>query len=82
MKLLNNFGQPVAGATVGNTLTQTTSTGTTTYSGTAQTGSNGIVTFILRNAPAGYYTLKVTRVTATGLTWDGLTPANSYTKTK
>jgi len=82
VKLLNNFGQPVAGATVGNTLTLTSSTGTSTSSGTANTGSNGIVTFILRNAPTGNYTLKVTRVTATGLTWDGLTPANSYTKTK
>jgi hypothetical protein len=82
VKLLNNFGQPVAGATVGNTLTLTSSTGTTTYSGTAQTGSNGMVTFILRNAPAGDYSVRVTRVTATGLAWDGLTPANGYTKTK
>jgi hypothetical protein len=65
---------------VGNTLTLKNSNGTSSYSGTANTASNGTVTFIFRNAPAGAYSVLVTRVTATGLTWDGLTPPNGYTK--
>jgi hypothetical protein len=49
-------------------------------SGAAQTGTNGTVTFTLHNAPSGTYHTEVTNVTAAGLTWDGTTPANSFTK--
>ena len=42
----------------------------------------GTATLVARNATAGTYTTKVTNLTATGLTWDGKTPPNSYTKTK
>ncbi len=40
------------------------------------TGTDGAVTFSLKNAPSGCYTTTVTDVTADGYTWDGLTPAN------
>jgi hypothetical protein len=46
------------------------STGTATY--TAVFDSHGV--------PPGTYSIKVTSVTAAGLTWDGTTPANSYTQ--
>jgi BNR repeat-like domain len=80
--LLDNFAQPAPSATVSSTLTLTSSSGTTPYYATGTTGADGTVTFILRNAPAGYYSCKVTAVTASGLTWDGLTPPNSYTLIK
>jgi len=54
--------------------------GTPAGSGTGTTGTDGSVTFQLRNAPSGLYTTAVTDVTADGLTWDGATPANSFTK--
>lgn len=49
-------------------------------SGTATTGTNGTVTFTLKNAPSGCYTTTVTDVTAAGLTWDVVTPANEFCK--
>jgi hypothetical protein len=54
--------------------------GTQVASGTATTGSDGSVTFKLKNAPSGTYTTSVTNVTAQGLTWDGATPPNSFDK--
>jgi hypothetical protein len=38
------------------------------------------VTFQYKNAGSGTYTTTVTRVTATGLAWDGVTPPNSFKK--
>jgi len=46
----------------------------------APTGGDGIVTFQASNAPPGTYTTEVDNVVATGLTWDGVTPANSFDK--
>jgi hypothetical protein len=77
--LTNNFANPVSGASVSTTLYLN---GSTYGSASATTDSIGTATFVARNAPAGSYTTKVTAVTATGLTWDGKTPANSYTKTQ
>ena len=48
--------------------------------GTGTTGSNGVVTFSYKNAPSGHYETKVTAVTASGLSWDGSTPANGFDK--
>lgn len=48
--------------------------------GTGTTGSGGAITFNARNAPSGDYSTTVTSVTVSGLTWDGSTPANSFTK--
>jgi hypothetical protein len=49
-----------------------------TLSGT--TDAAGLVSFTIKNAPAGAYAAAVTGLAAGGLTWDGITPANSYTK--
>jgi hypothetical protein len=76
--LVDDFGDPVAGASISVTLANSTTSQSWTASST--TGSSGTVTFTLNNAPSGYYTTTVTGVTATGLTWDGITPANSYDK--
>ena len=48
------------------------------YTGT--TGTDGMVTFKLSNAPPGNYTTNVTYVNAVGLTWDGDTPENGLIK--
>ncbi|MFQ5860631.1 MAG: S8 family serine peptidase [Dehalococcoidia bacterium] len=76
--LVDDLGNPVAGASVSVTLENTT-TGAS-WSGTGITGENGTVTFSLKNAPAGDYTTTVTDVTADGLTWDGVTPPNGFNK--
>ena len=68
---------PVGEASVSATLTLGSST-TWSFSGT--TGSNGTVTFSLNNAPSGTYTTTVNNVNAEGLTWDGVTPDNSFEK--
>jgi len=47
---------------------------------TGTTDSNGQVTFTHRNAKSGYYTSRVTDVTAAGWTWDSKTPANEFNK--
>ena len=44
------------------------------------TDAAGLVSFIIKNAPAGAYVATVTGLSAGGLTWDGITPANSFTK--
>jgi subtilisin len=44
------------------------------------TNANGSFSFKLIRAAAGTYTAKLMRVTATGQTWDGVTPTNSFTK--
>jgi hypothetical protein len=75
--LQDNLGQPVRGASVAITISWlglgfATGTGTTSAAGTAS--------FRLNNAPAGTYSTTVTNVVAAGLTWDGATPSNSFTK--
>jgi len=75
--LVDDSGQPVAGASVSIDLNLG---GSLLTSGTGTTGTDGTVTFSLKNAPAGDYTTTVTDVTADGLTWDEITPANSFTK--
>ncbi len=76
--LVNNLGNPVAGASVSITLTDTTLGAS--WSGSGTTGTDGTVTFKLVNAPSGSYTTTVNSVIATGLNWDGITPANGYYK--
>lgn len=49
-------------------------------SGTGTTGTDGTLTFQASNAPSGCYTTTVTDVTATGYTWNGSTPPNSFAK--
>lgn len=75
--LVDNLGNPVSGASVSMTLTHDSGS---SWNGTDVTGTNGTVTFSLKNAPSGCYTTEVMAVTATGLTWDGATPANNFCK--
>ena len=75
--LVDDMGNPVGGATVSVTLTRAEGG---SWNGTATTGTNGTLTFTLKNAQSGTYTTAVTDVTAAGLTWDGVTPSNSFTK--
>jgi subtilisin len=70
-------GAPVGGASVSITLKLDEGV-YGTASGT--TDSNGQVTFSSSNAPSGTYTTEITAVSAPGLTWDGVTPPNSFDK--
>src|SRR3989344_2783681 len=71
--LLNDEnGNPVAGATVSITLTNDIGG---SWNGTGTTGSEGSVTFSLKNAPSACYSTEVTSVSAPG--WDNTTPSNS-----
>lgn len=55
--------------------------GNSAGSGSGTTGSDGSITFRLRNAAPGTYTASVTDVTAAGYVWDDVdTPSNEYTK--
>lgn len=76
LTIQNDLGNTVANASVSISL----SNSTTTWSGTASTSSSGVVAFSLKNAPSDTYVTIVTDLAATGLTWDGITPSNSFTK--
>lgn len=73
--LADNLDQPVRGASVALDL-YLNGTKVASFSGT--TGSTGKVTFTKKNAAKGCYTSLVTSVVATGLSWDGQTPANGF----
>lgn len=75
--VVDDLGNPVSGASVSIALNHDSGS---SWNGTGTTGSNGVVTFTLKNAPSGCYTTAVTDVTASGLAWDGVTPANSFCK--
>jgi len=78
VNLKNNCNKPVVGATVSAYITNWTLA--RVWGGTGTTNQSGAETFVVRSAPAGQYSTQVTNVVATGLTFDGNTPANSYTK--
>ncbi len=61
-------------------ITSVTISGPKSGGGTGTTDALGEITFKIANAPSGTYTTAVTDVTATGLTWDGTTPPNSFDK--
>ncbi|KAG2473831.1 MAG: putative Aqualysin 1 [Nitrosopumilales archaeon] len=69
--LEDDLSNPVSGASVSIDLSRD---GSFVGSGTGTTGTDGTVTFSLKNAKSGCYTTTVTDVTASGLTWDGTTP--------
>jgi subtilisin len=73
----DNLGNVVSGASVSINLSRN---GSVVGSGSGTTGSSGTVTFVYSNAPPGTYSTEVTNVVAVGLSWDGNTPANSFTK--
>jgi len=75
--LVDDLGTPVADASVSIDVYLD---GSLYGSGTGTTGTGGTVTFKANNAPSGTYTTEVTDVTAAGLTWDEVTPDNSFEK--
>ena len=77
LALVDDLGNPVPSASVSIDVYRNTAL----YgSETGMTETDGTVTFKLTNAPSGSYTTTVTDVTAEGLTWDGTTPENSFSK--
>ena len=72
----DDSGNNVSGATVSITLVN----GASSWTATGTTDIAGGVGFTLKNAPSGTYTTEVTNLIASGLTWDGTTPSNTYTK--
>jgi subtilisin len=66
----------VSGATVSFTLTN----GSSSWNGSGTTGTGGTISATLNNAPSGTYRTTIHSVSASGLTWDGVTPANGFTK--
>jgi subtilisin len=77
IEVKDDFGALVAGASVSISLSRD---GSPSGTGTASTGSDGTVTFQLRNAGAGCYTTDVTNITAAGLTFDGSEPTVIFCK--
>ncbi|MEW6173953.1 MAG: S8 family peptidase [Bacillota bacterium] len=77
VSLVDSNENPVASAYVSARVSRN---GIALYSKTGVTGDDGKAVFKIKNAPKGTYTTTVTSVYATGLTWDGKTPDNSYTK--
>jgi len=77
ISLKDNLGSPVANATVYAALWRNGKPRTLWI---AQTDVNGTVTFNYINVSSGTYKTVITDVTADGLTWDGITPANVFTK--
>ncbi len=75
--LVDDLGNSVASASVPIKLFRD---GSLVGSGTGTTGTNGTVTFTLKNAWSGCYTTTVTEVTADGLTWDDSIPTNELCK--
>ncbi|MEW6181756.1 MAG: S8 family serine peptidase [Bacillota bacterium] len=76
ISLIDENGSAVSGASVAATVTLNN----TNYYFNGTTGTNGAVSFKVTKAPSGTYTTTVTDVQAAGLTWDGITPSNIYTK--
>lgn len=70
--LVDDVGQAVVGALVSVRL-DNTNTGAS-WTGSATTNSGGTVSFELKNAPQGCYTLAVTGIDAGSLSWDGTYP--------
>ena len=72
----DDSGNNVSGASISIQL----SNGNSSWTATGTTSSTGDAGFPLKKAPSGTYTTTITNVIASGLTWDGLTPPNSFTK--
>jgi subtilase family serine protease len=74
--IVSGSGSPVGNANVAVTLDLKSSAFATA---SAITGPGGHAHFIFSNAPPGTYSTIVNSITATGLTWNGKYPANSFT---
>jgi subtilisin len=78
IELENDCGQPVSGATVSIELINLSLPKLWVGSGT--TNQSGAATFVLKNAPAGFYQTLVYEIVAGSLSWDGETPDNNFSK--
>lgn len=80
--LLDDLNNAVSGASVSINVLRSVNNGPYSDYGSASgtTGTDGKVTFKVVNAPSGCYKAVVTSVIASGLTWDGLSPDNTYCK--
>jgi subtilisin len=77
LQVVDEIGGAVGGVSVSINLYRN---GGLAATGTGTTASNGVCTFTYRNAPSGSYSTVLTALSAAGYTWDGVTPANSFTK--
>lgn len=77
ISVVDDFGAPVTNAQVSISLTRN---GSLYRTGTGTTGSSGAFAFTVNNASDGLYVATVTNVVATGLSFEGTTPANAFTK--
>jgi len=75
VNVADDAGNPVASAVVDILLSLDAPA--TTWTGSGSTGSDGSVTFRMRNAPSGCYSTEVTDVVAAGLDWDNVQPQPS-----
>ncbi len=73
---ITSEGAAVPGAAVSVEIKNTNRGTIIRSSGT--TGSNGEVTFSVKNAASGTWTTSVTSATASGYLWDGSNPANTF----
>jgi hypothetical protein len=71
---VGSSGHPLSGASIGLRILRN---GASYATGTAHTASNGKATVSVRTS-RGCYSTTVTSMAATGITWDGVTPSNSY----
>ena len=78
----NEGVNPVSGVAFSHTLFKNKGTGTQESWGPVNgaTGSDGTVTFTLKNAPSGTYSVTVNSATDDTLTWDGVQPTATITK--
>lgn len=77
INVVNNSGKPVANAYVWANLYLNGRVYMTLVGATSASGS---FTFRVTRAPTGSYKTTIARVSAAGLTWDGVTPTNGFTK--
>jgi len=77
VKLVDEFGGPVAGATVNVDIMEWLFTGWVWIS-TTTSDTQGNARFQLQNADLGCYITDVRSVTAPGMTWVGGTPSNNF----
>jgi subtilisin len=77
LHLTDDIGNPVAGASVSVAIARN---GAVVKTASATTDAAGNVACSVSNARSGTYSTLVTAVSASPLTWDGLTPANAFTK--
>jgi len=77
VRVLDDFSNPVSGASVSATIKRGT---TTVASASGTTNPSGNVTYTVKNASNGTYVTTVTAINASGLQFEGTTPANQFTK--